>query len=155
MPISFILELSRRAAPSSDARSCCLPLSSAMYTIALALAPLSALACVPLAPRPSPPPSTTTAIATVDDHHRHCRTFEDDDCQKPAVTLSSSTAAMAVIVECGGGRWLWRRWLLCRRCQRRQSAPSAPSHRRLHRQRPSWTKTTIAADDIDCRRIRR
>ena len=63
--MSFILELRRRAAPSSDARFCCLPLSSAMSTIALArvpssalalaglalaLAPSSALACVHLAP---------------------------------------------------------------------------------------------------------
>jgi hypothetical protein len=33
--------------------------------------------------------------------------------------------------------------------QRQRSAPSAPSHRRLCQQRPSWMKTAIAAADID------
>jgi|LakMenE18May11ns_1017448.scaffolds.fasta_scaffold7981684_1 hypothetical protein len=45
----FILELRRRVAPSSDARFCCLPLLSAMSTIALARAPSSALALAGLA----------------------------------------------------------------------------------------------------------
>jgi hypothetical protein len=31
---------------------------------------------------------TTTAIAAVDDnHHRRCRTFDNDDRQKPAVVV--------------------------------------------------------------------
>jgi hypothetical protein len=42
---------------------------------------------LPLAPRPSPPLLTTTAIAAIDDHDRRCRTFDDDDCLKPAVVV--------------------------------------------------------------------
>ncbi len=82
MPILFILELSSRAAPSSDARSCCLPLLSAMYTIALARTPLSALALSPSLASPSPsrprPPSPVSPLpldAAVDDdrYRRHRR----------------------------------------------------------------------------------
>ena len=106
----------------------------ALADLALALAPLSALACVPLAPRPLLPPSTTTAIAAINDHHCRCRTFNDNNRQKPAVVIRRSLAAMVVIVECGGGRWLRRQWRLCRRCRQRRLAPSAPSHRRLRQQ---------------------
>ena len=72
--MSFILVLRRRAALSSDARFCCLPLSSAMSTIALARVPSSALALLPsLAsplpshPRPPSPVSTSPLAAAVDD----------------------------------------------------------------------------------------
>ena len=143
--MSFILELRRRAAPSSDARFCCLPLSSAMSTIALARAPSSALALSPSLASPSPshprrprlcPPRPLPAIAAVDDdHHCRCRTFDNDDRQKPAVVVRHRRL-LAVIVECGGGRWLRRQWRLCHRCQRQRSAPSAPSHHRLRQQRP-------------------
>ena len=46
------------------------PRPLALAGFALALTPLSALDCVPLASHPSPPPSTATAISAIDDHHR-------------------------------------------------------------------------------------
>ncbi len=36
---------------------------------------------------PSSPPSTTTAIPAVNDHHCRCHTVDNDDRQKPAVTV--------------------------------------------------------------------
>jgi hypothetical protein len=138
---------------------CCLPLSSAMSTIALARAPSSALALLPslasplpsrprppspvstspLASRPLPPPSTTTAIAAVDDdHHRRCRTFDNDIDGGDGGHCRMRRRSMAAVAMAS----------LPPR-QRQRLVPSAPCHRRLRQQRPPWMKTAIAAADID------
>ena len=100
------------------------PRPLALAGLALALAPSS----------PSPVSTSPLAAAVDDDRYRLTTTTiaaATHSTTTTARSCSSSRAAMAVIFECGGGRWLRRQWRLCRRCQRRRSAPSAPSHHRL------------------------
>jgi len=91
------------------------------------------------------PPLPTTAITTVNN---------DDWCRQLHPTTAASIdnnrrqqrplspPSTAATVDNGHHRW----------CQRRWSAPSAPSHCRLCQQQPSSTKTAITAAAIDrCR----
>jgi hypothetical protein len=70
-----------------------------------------------------------------------------------AHSTTPSTAAMAVIVECGGGRWLRWKWCLCRhvndedRCRRLHPTAASVNNDRCGRRSPSPppTSTTMFA----------
>ena len=143
--------------PRTVVRPCPLVLAS----LALALAPSSALACVPLTPRPSLLPSTTTAITAVDDHHLRCHTFDDDDRQKPVVIVRHrwrqwQSLSNAVAVNGCGGNGVFATTVNDddRRCRLHPTATSVDNDRRG--QRPSLPPpiSTAAAFDDDRHRRR-